>query len=83
MYRRLVAVDMGHREEVQAIDRRGFWVGGTHMVRDGPSPAADVEDTLRIVERSVDDAVVHYGGQGDGLRFEAYVLGVLEQLVVS
>lgn len=52
-------MDLGDGREIDAINRRSFGVGGAEMVGDGTGPAADVEDALRIVERSMDDAVVH------------------------
>ena len=50
---------MGNRGEIDAIDRRGFRIGGAEMVGHGTGPAADIEDALRVVERSVDDSVMH------------------------
>ena len=52
-------MDLGDGREIDAVDKISFGVGGAEMVGDGTGPAADIEDALRIVQRSVDDAVVH------------------------
>ena len=75
MRRRLGAANLGGGREIDAMDRRGFGVGGAEMVGEGTVLAADVEDALRIVEGSVDDEVADWGGEGGGFRFEACELG--------